>query len=142
MRNNSCRLTPSARLASILTSFTPNPSYNASFTRKGDPLMLKGLTVAAVLLLSGCSLMHKQPPAAQTLHYRCGTLPLTVMLDETKEQVSFIMDGQPLTLKQTVSASGARYSDGTYVFWSKGNGAFIERNDKIVVNDCELQPAS
>ncbi|MEQ4513480.1 MAG: MliC family protein, partial [Pantoea agglomerans] len=43
---------------------------------------------------------------------------------------------------QTVSASGARYSDNTYVFWSKGNGAFIERNDKIVVNDCELQPAS
>lgn len=104
--------------------------------------MLKGLTVAAVLLLSGCSLMHKQPPSPQTLHYRCGTMPLTVTLDEAQQQVSFIMDGQPLTLKQTVSASGVRYSDNTYVFWSKGNGAFIERNDKVVVNDCELQPAS
>lgn len=104
--------------------------------------MLKGLTVAAVVMLSGCSLMHKAPPAPETLHYRCGTLPLTVTLDNAKQQVSFIMDGKPLTLMQTVSASGARYSDGNYVFWSKGNGAFIERNDKIVVNDCELQPAS
>ncbi|SUB16986.1 lysozyme inhibitor [Pantoea agglomerans] len=55
--------------------------------------MLKGLTVAAVLLLSGCSLMHKQPPSPQTLHYRCGTMPLTVTLDEAQQQVSFIMDG-------------------------------------------------
>jgi len=141
-RNKAHQCQPSARLAWIPTYFMPNPSYNASFTREGDPLMLKGLTVAVALLLSGCSLMHKQPPAPQTLHYRCGTLPLTVTLDEAQQQVSFIMDGQPLTLKQTVSASGTRYSDGHYAFWSKGNGAFIERNDKVVVNDCELQPVS
>ena len=102
--------------------------------------MLKGLTVAAALLLSGCSLMHKQPPAPQTLHYRCGTLPLTVTLDEAQQQVSFIMDGKPLTLTQTIAASGTRYSDDNYVFWSKGDGAFIERNKKVVVNDCLLQP--
>lgn len=104
--------------------------------------MLKGLTVGAVLVLSGCSLMHTQPEQPKTLHYRCGTLPLTVTLDNAQQQVSFIMDGKPLTLKQTQSASGTRYSDDNYVFWSKGNGAFIERNDKIVVNDCELQPTN
>lgn len=104
--------------------------------------MKQGLTLAAALLLTGCGLLHKQPEAPQTLHYRCGTLPLTVTLDNASEQVSFIMDGQPLTLKRAVSASGARYSDGKYVFWSKGDTAFIERDDKIVVNDCELQPAS
>ena len=104
--------------------------------------MLKGLTVATALLLSGCSLMHKEPPSPQTLHYRCGTLPLTVTLDNAQQQVSFIMDGKPLTLKQTVSASGARYSDDHYVFWSKGNSAFVERNDRIIINDCELQDAA
>lgn len=104
--------------------------------------MKLGLIFAAALLLSGCGLMHKQAEAPQTLHYRCGTLPLTVTLDNASEQVSFIMDGQPLTLKRAVSASGARYSDGKYVFWSKGDTAFIERDDKIVVNDCALQPAS
>ncbi|MEB5971121.1 MliC family protein [Pantoea dispersa] len=92
-------------------------------------------------LLSGCGLWHKPTPAPETLHYQCGTLPLTVTLDNAQQQVRFILDGKPLTLTQTVSASGARYSDGTYVFWSKGNGAFVERNDKIVINDCELQNA-
>jgi len=105
-------------------------------------MMKQGLIFAAALLLSGCGLMHKQAEAPQTLHYRCGTLPLTVTLDNASEQVSFIMDGQPLTLKRAISASGARYSDGKYVFWSKGETAFIERDDKIVVNDCALQPAS
>lgn len=104
--------------------------------------MKQGLIFAAALLLSGCGLMHKQAEAPQTLHYRCGTLPLTVTLDNASEQVSFIMDGQPLTLKRAISASGARYSDGKYVFWSKGETAFIERDDKIVVNDCALQPVS
>ncbi|MBA2816979.1 MliC family protein [Candidatus Pantoea persica] len=104
--------------------------------------MKQGLTLAASLLLTGCGLLHKQPEPPQTLHYCCGTLPLTVTLDNASEQVSFIMDGQPLTLKRAVSASGARYSDGKYVLWSKGDTAFIERDDKIVVNDCELQPAS
>ncbi|MCI1026557.1 MliC family protein [Pantoea dispersa] len=104
--------------------------------------MKKMIVLAGTLtLLSGCSIWHKPAPAPETLHYQCGTLPLTVTLDNAKQQVSFILDGKPLTLTQTVSASGARYSDGTYVFWSKGNGAFVERNDKIVINDCELQNA-
>lgn len=104
--------------------------------------MMKMIVLAGTLtLLSGCGIWHKPAPAPETLHYQCGTLPLTVTLDNAKQQVSFILDGKPLTLTQTVSASGARYSDGTYVFWSKGNGAFVERNDKIVINDCELQNA-
>lgn len=99
------------------------------------------ILLSCVVTMSGCGMMHKEQPTTQTLRYQCGTLPLTVTLDNPKQQVSFILDGKPLTLTQTVSASGARYSDGTYVFWSKGNGAFVERNDKIVINDCELQNA-
>jgi membrane-bound inhibitor of C-type lysozyme len=39
-----------------------------------------------------------------------------------------LSDGRSMTLPQTISADGARYasSDGTFVFWSKGNTAFIE----------------
>ena len=50
--------------------------------------MKQGLIFAAALLLSGCGLMHKQAEAPQTLHYRCGTLPLTVTLDNASDQVS------------------------------------------------------
>jgi membrane-bound inhibitor of C-type lysozyme len=99
------------------------------------------IMLSSIALLSGCGMQHKEEHAPQQLRYQCGTLPLTVTQDNAKQQVSFILDGKPLTLTQTVAASGARYSDDTYVFWSKGNSAFVERNNKIVINDCELQNA-
>ncbi|ANC41938.1 MAG: MliC family protein [Hafnia alvei] len=101
--------------------------------------MLKYIcTAGAMLLLAGCQTAHKEP-APEPLSYQCGTTPLTVTVDNQKDQVSFIMDGNQLTLPQVVSASGARYSDGKYTFWSKGNTAFIERNDQIIINDCVLK---
>lgn len=47
-----------------------------------------------------------------------------------------LSDGRSMTLQQTISADGARYSNGnpmiqgneTFVFWSKGNGAFVLEN--------------
>ncbi|MBK0030748.1 MliC family protein [Erwinia sp. S43] len=103
--------------------------------------MKQGIFVAA-LLLSGCSyFQHSAEEQPKTLHYTCGTLPLTVQLNNAKSEVSMILDGNQLTLKQQVAASGTRYSDGNYVFWSKGDSAFIERNDKIIINDCQLQSA-
>jgi membrane-bound inhibitor of C-type lysozyme len=53
-----------------------------------------------------------------------------------------LSDGRNLTLKQTISADGARYSDGdpqkelgqsgaeSFVFWSKGNGALVLENNE------------
>ena len=99
--------------------------------------MRKYLILLPLALLSGCGLFGQRQPETQTLHYLCGTLPLTVKI--AGQQARFIMDGQPLTLTEQPSASGARYSDGTYVFWSKGDSAFIERNQRIIVNDCQLQ---
>jgi membrane-bound inhibitor of C-type lysozyme len=101
--------------------------------------MRKTLTLTFVLLLTGCGQFGERQPDVQTLHYLCGTLPLTVKIEQ--QQAHFIMDGRALTLKETESASGARYSDGTYAFWSKGDSAFIERNQRIIVNDCQRQAA-
>lgn len=41
-----------------------------------------------------------------------------------------LSDGRTLTLKQTISADGARYAgdDESFVFWSKGSGAFVLEN--------------
>ncbi|KGT91583.1 hypothetical protein NG99_16315 [Erwinia typographi] len=100
--------------------------------------MKKILLMTTVALLSGCSYFHSAPDEPKTLHYTCGTMPLTVTVDNSRQQVNLILDGNPLTLKQQEAASGTRYGDGKYVFWSKGDGAFIERNDKIIINDCRL----
>jgi membrane-bound inhibitor of C-type lysozyme len=42
-----------------------------------------------------------------------------------------LSDGRKLELSQTISADGSRYanSDGSFVFWSKGNGALVLEND-------------
>ena len=47
--------------------------------------------------------------------------------------------GEIFDLKQGISASGARYTDGIYVFWSKGDEATVYKRDRIVLNNCQLQ---
>ncbi|WP_380180529.1 MliC family protein [Kalamiella sp. sgz302252] len=98
--------------------------------------MKKSFSLVVVLLLSGC--LSHPPDQVKKLHYRCGTLPLTVLLDNGRQQINLILDGNPLTLKQQPAASGTRYANDQYVFWSKGDGAFIERNGKVIVDDCRL----
>lgn len=45
-------------------------------------------------------------------------------------------DGKTLTLPQVISGSGARYSDGKTTFWTKGEGGFVEVNDKVTIDNC------
>ena len=53
-----------------------------------------------------------------------------------------LSSGRNITLAQTVSASGARYAnvDKSFVFWNKGNTAFIEENGKATYRDCLITP--
>jgi membrane-bound inhibitor of C-type lysozyme len=83
--------------------------------------MKKLLLIVAPLLLSGCSVYNQLLERMQTdtLEYRCDEKPLTVKLNNPRQEASFIYDNKVLNLKQGMSASGARYSDGIYVFWSQ-----------------------
>lgn len=49
-----------------------------------------------------------------------------------------LSDGRSLTLPQAMSASGARYAnkDESFVFWNKGNTAFIDEGGKMTYQDC------
>ena len=98
--------------------------------------MKKIIIAAGVLALVGCS--YVLPQNSQTLHYQCGTTPLTVSLDGNESTVSMLMDGEQLKLKQVLAMSGAKYSDGKYTFWSKGQNAYLERNGKVIMSDCTL----
>lgn len=53
-----------------------------------------------------------------------------------------LSDGRSLTLPQVVSGSGARYANAseTFVFWNKGNTAFIEENGRTTYDGCSTQP--
>ena len=87
-------------------------------------------TVAALSVL-GCAAGVPVPagPPARVVGYRCP--------DQSGFQVSFPADGAsvkldglaagPVTLPVAPSGSGARYTDGTTTFWSKGAEATLER---------------
>lgn len=56
-----------------------------------------------------------------------------------KNRVELILsDGRNMLLNQAVSASGARYAnnDESFVFWNKGDTAFIVEGDKTTFSDC------
>lgn len=103
---------------------------------------MKKLLIAVIpLMLAGCSTYNQFMERMQTdtLEYQCDEKPLTVNLNNPRQEVSFVYDNKQLHLPQGLSASGARYTDGIYVFWSKGNEATVYKRDRIVLNNCQLQ---
>jgi membrane-bound inhibitor of C-type lysozyme len=72
--------------------------------------MKKLLLIALPLLLSGCSVYNQLVERMQTdtLEYRCDEKPLTVKLNNPRQEASFVYDNKLLNLKQGMSASGAR----------------------------------
>ncbi len=67
-----------------------------------------------------------------------------IAADFGKRQVRLALsDGRSMTLPQVIAASGARYAnqDESFVFWNKGNGAFVqEGGDMVTYADCLWQP--
>lgn len=103
--------------------------------------MKKILLALVPLMLSGCSYYNQfvEKMNTDTLQYQCDEKPLTVHLNNTRQQVDFIYDNEQRVLQQGISASGTRYTDGIYVFWSKGDSATVYKRDRIVLNNCQLQ---
>ncbi|MCG5042536.1 C-type lysozyme inhibitor [Enterobacteriaceae bacterium 155047] len=103
--------------------------------------MKKILLAIIPLVLSGCSYYNQfvERMHTDTLDYRCDEKPLTVKLNNPRQEASFVFDNKLLTLKEGMSASGARYTDGIYVFWSKGDSATVYKRDNVVLSNCTLQ---
>ncbi|HEY2968751.1 MAG TPA: DUF333 domain-containing protein [Casimicrobiaceae bacterium] len=62
-----------------------------------------------------------------------------VFTNGTESRVKLsLSDGRELSVPQAVSGSGARYanSNESFVFWNKGNTAFIEENGKTTYSNC------
>ncbi|HUD03973.1 MAG TPA: MliC family protein, partial [Candidatus Paceibacterota bacterium] len=49
-----------------------------------------------------------------------------------------LSDGRTMNLPQTISADGGRYAntDDSFVFWNKGNTAFITENGTTTFSNC------
>ena len=58
-----------------------------------------------------------------------------------KDKVELTLsDGRNMLLSQGISASGARYanSDESFVFWNKGDTAFVQEGDKTTFDNCSI----
>jgi membrane-bound inhibitor of C-type lysozyme len=66
-----------------------------------------------------------------------GNKTIQVFFFEDKAELT-LSDGRHMQLLQAISASGARYAntDESFVFWNKGNTAFIEESNKTTFKDC------
>lgn len=101
------------------------------------------LVALAGLLLAGCETasdrMRDGADGPDTFRYMCRGVPLVVTVDQPLAQARVLIDGRVRVLPQVMAASGAKYDDGTYVFWSKGDRATVSRSNIIILDDCELQ---
>ena len=87
--------------------------------------MKKLLLICLPVLLTGCSAFNQLVERMQTdtLEYQCDEKPLTVKLNNPRQEVSFVYDNQLLHLKQGISASGARYNRRDLCFWLERRGS-------------------
>ena len=88
-------------------------------------------------VLSGCSSTKSKEEKWLSFHCPDGRTVL-VRFEPKDEFVNVQFEGRDLRLPKTISASGARYSDGKTTFCNKGRSALMEVNDKIVAQDCVL----
>lgn len=108
---------------------------------------MKRLTAVLLLCLSGACSGNREEGKEMKLvsvNYRCegGAVVKAEYDNESSEQAVFLQlheeNPEKIRLTLTRSASGARYSDGKLVWWTKGNTAFLtnEEGSETLYADC------
>ncbi|MBO4121081.1 MliC family protein [Cupriavidus gilardii] len=103
------------------------------------PFLLRRAVIAGVALLAAtaCSAPAQARPgidgvrfdAPITVHYRCdeGKQLTARYFNSPDNQIAILrLDGKPLLFVTVLSASGARYAHGQYVWWTKGDDAMLQ----------------
>ncbi|MFZ5630862.1 MAG: MliC family protein [Spirochaetota bacterium] len=80
-------------------------------------------------------------PHYNDVRYTCASgrvIEARFILDEPGKVKLRLSDGRKLELPQAAAASGARYArkDETFIFWTKGEEAFVVENEVITYQDC------
>ncbi|MDD5321437.1 MAG: MliC family protein [Methylococcales bacterium] len=108
------------------------------------------IVISTVLVSTGISCQNQKSLPKNTvaekatgriinsLTFSCaGNKTIQVLFFADKAELT-LSDGRHMLLLQAISASGARYAntDESFVFWNKGNTAFIAENHKTTFKDC------
>lgn len=69
--------------------------------------------------------------------YKCTGNKIITSKYKNKNVDIELSDGRRFSLFQTVAASGIRFKNKNYIFWSKSNTAFFEEDGLITYSDCD-----
>jgi membrane-bound inhibitor of C-type lysozyme len=121
---------------SVVLALASSPLFAASHTKSSDFLTkpVKKITHLHVSNAQVAAYTCKEAPTVRVQYFSVGETP-AVMVP---------IDGKNVLFVKTLSASGERYVSGPYVWWNKGEKAFLEdstgeRSHKLVYSDCEQQ---
>jgi len=97
-----------------------------------------GLVVLAMMLLTAGQTLAETPIASATFKCEDGkSIDATFYADKVDLKLS---DGRTMELPQVISGSGTRYAnkDESFVFWSKGDTAFVTEgsDENMTFKDC------
>jgi len=98
-------------------------------------LSLLALSLVTVAIgITGCASHHLVP--GKRAIFRCPGGEVIEATFRDGEVAATLPDGTKAILPQVISASGARYSDGTTTLWNKGNTVFIMKGEVVTLQDC------
>ena len=109
------------------------------------PTLLLPISATAAMLLSACATSPATTTLVrETVQYRCADnveLGVTYAGRATglEGTADVLWDGKSFPLKQDVSGSGVRYTDGTLTLVTKGDEAFVEKLGEVVLKDCNAK---
>jgi putative hemolysin len=135
-------VTPAARYCAITGGTYAVTAAGNTAVERGTCTFADGKECAAAAYFNGtCS--RQVVAAAKTIKadFACadGKSIDATFVNGPKSSVRLVLsDGRRVTLPQAMSASGARYAnkDESFVFWNKGNTAFIEEKGKTTYDGC------
>jgi membrane-bound inhibitor of C-type lysozyme len=103
-----------------------------------SPLYPARLAVLAIVLLAAGQALAETPIASAAFKCKEGkSIDATFYADAVDLKLS---DGRSMKVSQAMSASGARYAnkDESFVFWNKGDTAFVTegKDEAMTYSDC------
>jgi membrane-bound inhibitor of C-type lysozyme len=105
------------------------------------------IVIIVFLVIIGYSVFHKTPAAVaptppvatkpiSTANYSCDAGSTIAASFSTNSASLKLSDGRSLVLPQIISADGAQYQQGSILFVTKGDQAFLQENGNTTYSNC------